>query len=119
MLSYRELPSSGSKQSRRPSSGLAKESPGSGIKYNTPTAVAKRAVKEARRQGLPVYCTKCKKQEPPAGGAKHWPVPNGGDGVVCLECRNTRWKKPSPEVGLNGPDGQREGSNTTLWDLGE
>jgi len=115
-ISYREVPPTERKHSRRAEITLPKESPGSGYKYNTPTAVAKRAVKEARQQGLPVYCTKCKKQEP-IGSLKHWPVPNGGDGVVCLECRSTRWKKPSLEVGSNRPDDEREGSNTTLWAL--
>jgi len=95
---------------------ISKESCGSGYKYNTPTAIAKRVLKEARSQGLPVYCIKCKKQEP-TGLPKHWPVPNGGDGVVCPDCRSTRWKKPTSEGEPSGLDIHRKGSNTTVLAL--
>ncbi|KAH8586219.1 hypothetical protein B0O99DRAFT_602687 [Bisporella sp. PMI_857] len=69
-------------------SGTGPESPKvAGYKYNTPTAVAKRNVKAARQQGLPVYCSGCNTREP-SDVKKLWQVPNGGDGLLCPDCRN-------------------------------
>ncbi|KAG9241077.1 hypothetical protein BJ878DRAFT_251063 [Calycina marina] len=57
--------------------------------YSTPTAVAKRALRERRKQGLPVFCSNCKNLEP---SNVKWEVPHGSEGLVCTACRKNGWK---------------------------